>query len=169
METPNGNGAFLRTLVRLPVVVHIIAVFFSKKSFGVVPHSMTPGGWMPSFLFRSTQNCSAPVTPVLSNAVCVPAAFISWTSFAVVRPWNSQYGKPDDGISIAHWLTLPEPSRCTSFLPLATSSSQVSGALSGSRPAALNASLFQNITMVERWNGMPQVWPPVWLLAMNAG
>ena len=23
--------------------------------------------------------------------------------------------------------------------------------------------------MVERWNGMPQVLPPVWLLAMNAG
>ena len=23
--------------------------------------------------------------------------------------------------------------------------------------------------MVERWNGMPQVLPPVWLFAMNAG
>ncbi len=33
----------------------------------------------------------------------------------------------------------------------------------------MNASLFQNITMVERWNGMPQVLPPVWLFSMKAG
>ena len=124
---------------------------------------------MLSFLLRSTQYCSAATTFGLSNEVCVPAAFMSCTLFAVVRPWNSQYGKPDDGISIAHWLTLPEASRWVSFLPAATNSSQVSGALSGSRPAALNASLFQNMTMVERWNGMPQILPPVWLFAMKAG
>ena len=33
----------------------------------------------------------------------------------------------------------------------------------------MKASLFQNITTVERWNGMPQVLPPVWLFSMKAG
>jgi hypothetical protein len=44
MATPKSNLALVRTLVRLPVVVHIIATFFSKKSFGVVPHSTMPAG-----------------------------------------------------------------------------------------------------------------------------
>src|SRR5579864_803931 len=169
MATPNGNGAFLRTLVRLPVEVHMIAVLRSKTSFGVVPHSMVPGGWIFCFLLRSTQNAKASITPGASNAVCLPAAFISRTLLAVVRPWNSQYGNAVDGISTAHWLTLPDASRCVSLAPSATNSSQVSGALSGLSPAALNASLFQYITMVERWNGMPQILPPVWLFSMNAG
>jgi hypothetical protein len=51
----------------------------------------------------------------------------------------------------------------------ASSSAQFASAFSGSRPASLNASLFQYSTMVERWNGMPQVLPPVWLLSMKAG
>ncbi len=33
----------------------------------------------------------------------------------------------------------------------------------------MKASLFQYSTMVERWNGMPQVFPPVWLFCMKAG
>ena len=33
----------------------------------------------------------------------------------------------------------------------------------------MNASLFQYSTIVERWKGMPQVLPPVWLLSMKAG
>ena len=39
----------------------------------------------------------------------------------------------------------------------------------GSSPASLKSSLFQYRTMVERWNGMPQVLPPVWLFSMKAG
>src|ERR1700692_5006357 len=100
MATPNGNGAFLRTLVRLPVEVHMIAVFFSKKSFGVVPHSMVPAGWILSFLLRLTQNCSASITPGLSNAVCVPAGFISRPLLAGVRPRHSQQEKPAEGICV---------------------------------------------------------------------
>jgi hypothetical protein len=30
-------------------------------------------------------------------------------------------------------------------------------------------SLFQYSTIVERWNGIPHVLPPVWLFSMNAG
>src|SRR6202795_2074296 len=55
MATPNSNLALFFTLVRLPVVVHIIAVWRSKKSFGVVPHSMMPGGMTLCVLLRSTQ------------------------------------------------------------------------------------------------------------------
>jgi len=62
MATPNSNFALLRTLVRLPVVVHIIAVFFSKKSFGVVPHSITPGAITLCFWLRSTQYWRASTT-----------------------------------------------------------------------------------------------------------
>jgi hypothetical protein len=47
-------------------------------------------------------------------------------------------------------------------------SAQLAGGLFGSSPAALNISLFQYSTTVERWNGMPQVLPPVWLLSMKA-
>src|SRR5688500_2758290 len=43
IATPKSNLALFFTLVRLPVVVHIIAVLRSKKSLGVVPHSMTLG------------------------------------------------------------------------------------------------------------------------------
>ncbi len=56
-----------------------------------------------------------------------------------------------------------------SFLPISAISAQVAGAFSGSRPASLKASLFQYSTMVERWNGMLQVLPPIWPFAMNAG
>src|SRR5262249_39711855 len=52
---------------------------------------------------------------------------------------------------------------------MSTCSAHVAGGLFGSRPASLNASLFQYRTMVERWNGMPHVLPPVWLFFMNAG
>src|SRR6185503_10465204 len=44
IATPKSNLALFFTLVRLPVVVHIMAVLRSKKSLGVVPHSMIPVG-----------------------------------------------------------------------------------------------------------------------------
>src|SRR6267378_7286690 len=87
MATPNSNLALFFTLVRLPVVVHIIAVFFSKKSFGVVPHSITPEAITLCFWLRSTQYWSASTTAGSSYCVCVPASFISSTSFCVVKPW----------------------------------------------------------------------------------
>src|SRR5215471_2234604 len=94
---------------------------------------------------------------------------MSCTPFSVVRPWNSQYGNPDEGICTPHCVTLPEASRLVSFCANADISAQVAGGLFGSRPASLNASLFQYRTMVERWNGMPHVLPPVWLFFMKAG
>src|SRR5437773_10382841 len=41
MATPKSNLALFFTLVRLPVVAHIMAVWLSKKSYGDDPHSMT--------------------------------------------------------------------------------------------------------------------------------
>src|SRR5471032_1310001 len=55
MATPKSNFALVLMLVRLPVVVQIIAAFFSKKSLGVVPHSTMPGGMTLCFRERSTQ------------------------------------------------------------------------------------------------------------------
>src|SRR3977135_601952 len=55
MATPNSNFALFFTLVRLPVVVHIMAVWRSKKSFGVVPHSMMPGGMTLGLPLRAIQ------------------------------------------------------------------------------------------------------------------
>ena len=66
IATPKSNLALFLTLVRLPVVVHIIATFFSKKSFGVVPHSTMPSGCTLYFFTRSTQYCSASITSGLS-------------------------------------------------------------------------------------------------------
>ncbi len=62
IATPKSNFAFVRMFVRLPVVVQIIATFFSMKSFGVVPHSTTPAGCTPCLRDRSTQNCNASMT-----------------------------------------------------------------------------------------------------------
>ena len=67
IATPNSNLALVFTLVRLPVVVHIIAAFRSKKSFGVVPHSMMPVGHDLVLAARSTQYCSASITSGLSK------------------------------------------------------------------------------------------------------
>jgi hypothetical protein len=67
IATPKSNLALAFTLVRLPVVVHIIAIFFSKKSLGVVPHSITPAGITLCLRPRSTQNCSASITAGLSK------------------------------------------------------------------------------------------------------
>ena len=61
------------------------------------------------------------------------------------------------------------PLRCVSFAAKSACCCQVAGGLSGSRPAARNASLFQYSTMVERWNGTPQVWPPISPFFRNAG
>src|SRR5262244_4335620 len=55
MATPNSKLVLFFTLVRLPVVVHIIAILRSKKSLGVVPHSITPGAITLCFCPRSTQ------------------------------------------------------------------------------------------------------------------
>ena len=81
--------ALFFTLVRLPVVVNMMATFFSKKSLGVVPHSTTPGGCTPA-LPRSTQYCSASMTLGSSNFTCVPASLASIASLVVVSVWNSQ-------------------------------------------------------------------------------
>jgi hypothetical protein len=37
------------------------------------------------------------------------------TSFCVVKPWNSQYGKPDDGTWMPYCVTLPDASFLVSF------------------------------------------------------
>ena len=89
MATPKSNLAFARTLVRLPVVVHIIATLRSKKSFGVVPHSTMPGGCTPA-LTRSIQYCTASTVPGSSNLTALPASLASVTPFWIARPWNSQ-------------------------------------------------------------------------------
>ena len=67
MATPNSKLVLFFTLVRLPVVVHIMAVWRSKKSLGVVPHSMMPGGITLCFWLRSTQYWSASMTAGLSK------------------------------------------------------------------------------------------------------
>src|SRR5437588_87553 len=66
-----------------------------------------------------------------------------------------QLPPPVDGISTPQRATVPEASFFTSFALISAISFQVVGGFSGSRPASLNASLFQYMTMVERWNGMP--------------
>src|SRR5512137_2699742 len=66
MATPNSNLALFFTLVRLPVVVHIIAVFRSKKSLGVVPHSMMPVGITLCLPLTATQYWRACTTAGLS-------------------------------------------------------------------------------------------------------
>src|ERR1700674_6059193 len=66
MATPNSNLALFFTLVRLPVVVHIIATLRSKKSLGVVPHSTIPSGCTLYLAVRSIQYCKASMTAGLS-------------------------------------------------------------------------------------------------------
>eukprot|EP01022_Parablepharisma_sp_SALTPOND_P021792 TRINITY_DN435_c5_g1_i1.p1 TRINITY_DN435_c5_g1~~TRINITY_DN435_c5_g1_i1.p1 ORF type:complete len:766 (+),score=253.47 TRINITY_DN435_c5_g1_i1:968-3265(+) len=167
MATPKGKLALVRILVRLPVVVQTMAAFCSRKSLGVVPHSMAPVGMTLSRVVRSAQCCSAWTAPGLSKQVLVPALFISRVSLEAVMAWNIQQPKPVEGIFTPHWLTLPAASRLVSFLAASTISFQVAGALSGFRPASLNRALLQYITMVERWKGMPQVLPSVWLFSMK--
>ena len=130
---------------------------------------MMPGGMTLCFCDRSTQYCSASITAGLSKLVLSPLLFISIALFGVVNPWKSQYGKPEEGTCTPHCETLPEASRLVSFCAYWSISFQFSGALSGLNPAALNISLFQYSTMVERWNGTPQVLPPVSLFSMKAG
>ena len=60
--TPKANLALFLTLVRLPVVVQITAVLPSKKSFGVVAHSMMPFGMTSCLSDRSAKNCAASTT-----------------------------------------------------------------------------------------------------------
>src|SRR5687768_10446484 len=59
IATPKSKPALFFTLVRLPVVVHIIAVRRSRKSRGVVAQSMSPGGITLCLCARSTQYCRA--------------------------------------------------------------------------------------------------------------
>ena len=67
MATPNGKSAFLRMLVRLPVVVQTMAAFFSRKSLGVVPQSIVPLGMILCLAARSRQYCAASTTAGLSR------------------------------------------------------------------------------------------------------
>ncbi len=85
-----------------------------------------------------------------------------------MKPWNSQYGKPELGTWMPYCVTLPDASFFVSVVAMLDSSAQVAGGLFGSRPASLNSSLFQYRTMVERWNGTPQVLPPIWPFSRNA-
>src|SRR3989339_395192 len=123
---------------------------------------------MPDFP-RSTQYCRASTTLGSSNRTAVPASLARTAPLVVLRVWNNQYGNPLDGICTPQVLTLPDASFCVSLVAAFFNSAQLAGALFGSSPAALNKSLFQYITTVERWNGMPQVLPPVWLFCMKAG
>src|SRR6187551_3756014 len=93
---------------------------------------------------------------------------MSSTPLGVVKPWKSQYGKPEEGTCTPHWVTLPAASRLVSFCAYSCISFQFAGGLFGSRPASLKSSLFQYRTIVERWNGRPHVLPSVWLLARKA-
>src|SRR5215469_5066303 len=88
--TPNENLALVRTLVRLPVVVHMIVVLVAQKSFGVVPQSMMPFGITPSFWLRSAKNCAAATTLGSSYATLVPSRLARIAPFWVVSAWNSQ-------------------------------------------------------------------------------
>src|SRR5690606_29411059 len=65
--TPKSIFALLRTLVRLPVVVHMLAVLPSRKSLGVVPQSIVPCGMTLWRYARSYQNCRASTTAGLSK------------------------------------------------------------------------------------------------------
>src|SRR5687768_3794862 len=118
----------------------MIAAFFSKKSFGVVPHSTTPGGWTPA-LPRSTQYCSAWITAGSSNLTWVPVSLARIAPFVVLKVWNSQYGKPLDGICTPYCVTFPLASFLVSLVATSFSSAQVVGGLFGSSPASLNSSL----------------------------
>src|SRR6476661_9545483 len=118
----------------------MIAAFFSKKSFGVVPHSTTPGGCTPA-LPRSTQYCSASTTFGSSNFTALPASLARIASLVVVSVWNSQYGKPLDGICTPHCVTLPLASFFVSLVAAVFSSAQVCGGWFASSPASLNSSL----------------------------
>ena len=72
----------------------------------------------------------------------MPAAFISSTSFWVVKPWKSQYGKAGGRhLRCPTAVTLPLPSRLVSFCAYSTCSAQVAGGLFGSSPASLNSLL----------------------------
>src|SRR5262247_4137226 len=143
MATPNAKLVLFFTLVRLPVVVHIMAVCRSMKSLGVVPHSMMPGGMTLCFWLRSTQYWSASTTAGLSKYVSVPAWFMRSTSFCVVKPWKSQYGNPEEGTLRPHCVTLPLASRFVSFFAYSICSAHVAGGRFGSSPASRNDSLFQ--------------------------
>ena len=76
-------------LVRLPVVVTMMAAFFSMKSLGVVPHSTTPLGCTPS-LARLTHISSASMTLGWSKVTFVPASLASSTSLGVVKVCSIQ-------------------------------------------------------------------------------
>src|SRR6185312_851600 len=105
IATPNGNLALAYTKVRLPVVVHIIAVRPAQKSFGVAPQSSTPGACTPSLL-SDTQYSSASTAPGESKKVLFPSRFISSCPASAARPWYSQYVPPVAGICTPQRLTL---------------------------------------------------------------
>ena len=70
-----------------------------RSPCGVVPHSMTPGGMHLVLARRGRPSTAAPRRPraCRSRSRCRRRSSAS-TPFWVVRPWNSQYGKPEDGI-----------------------------------------------------------------------
>ncbi|MFM9885121.1 MAG: hypothetical protein ACKVQT_19025, partial [Burkholderiales bacterium] len=56
-----------------------------------------------------------------------------------VNPWNSQYGKPDDGICTPYCEVLPGASRLVSFCASSVISVHVGGGRFGSRPTSAHS------------------------------
>src|SRR6476660_7947366 len=129
--------------VRLPVVCQIIAAFPSRKSRGVAPHEIRPEGCVASTLDRSSQACADSITFGSSNDTLLPSGFVRRAALPVVMPVKSQAVLPSDGIWMPHCVVAPEASFLVSFLAMSRISAQLAGPLFGSRPAALNKSLFQ--------------------------
>ena len=73
----------------------------------------------------------------------MPASFIRMAPFCVVKPWNSQYGKPDDGICTPHCVTLPAGVALGQLLRVLDHLLPVAGGLFGIEAGFLERSLFQ--------------------------
>ena len=137
-------------------MVQIIETFCSRKSRGVEPQATTPGGCTLCSRARSSQYCSASTAAGWLNCVCVPLGFISRAQLAVTKPWNSQFGKPEEGICTTQRVVGAVLfSRRVRRWAKPCISCQVAGGFSGSRPVSRKCALFQKSRMVERWNGMP--------------
>jgi hypothetical protein len=143
LATPKSKPASALSAPRLPLVVQIIDTFSSRKSRGVEPQATTPDGCILWIRARSSQYCSASTAPRRLDWVCVPTAFMSVVPLAVARPWNSQYGNPDDGICTPQRVVSPPGSRRVSRWARPCISCQLAGGFSGSRPDSRKCALFQ--------------------------
>ena len=93
IATPKSNFALFRTLVRLPVVVHIIATFFSKKSFGVAmlpagKQRGSPTGGGNFYLFKKSTPAQRDAAFKFIKWITTPARAAQWgidTGYVAVR------------------------------------------------------------------------------------